>query len=110
MYCGKPHQAGAILYKPVYAGNERYPAIVTAELFCRVQDMKTPALYKRKERIKKTDTEERYELIQSREAHELRRRIEQQAAERLTELSVTRQLVLELAAELYSCIKTKEEE
>ena len=104
-------KASAILYKPIYAGDKKYPPIVDRELFDKIQEMKSAAFRKEKP-DKKADisTEnEDYELIPCQEVENIRADIEKMIESHSADSTSVKKAILEFAAKKYSCIKRKEE-
>ncbi len=105
-------KASAILYKTVYIGDEKYPAIIDNELFQKVQEMKSAAFRKtkcEKEITVSNQENEEYELIVSEEIQNSQVQTEQMIQNRSVDSAAAGKLILELAAKKYSCIKRKEE-
>lgn len=102
-------KASAILYKPVYAGNEKYPAIVDKELFDEIQKMKPKVSRKKKKDKLQTAASEEYELIDIVETEELRTEIIMMITERKTGSEEISKMIVEFAGKRYNCIKRKEE-
>ena len=104
-------KASAILYKPIYAGDKKYPPIVDKELFDKVQEMKSAAFRKEKSDKKDgiSDENEDYELIPCQEVENIRADIEKMIESHSADSTSVKKAILEFAAKKYSCIKRKEE-
>ena len=100
-------KASAILYKPIYAGAKGYPTIISQETFDKVQTMKTPAFRKRNNKeIIDTEPEE-YEFITNENTKNMRAELEQIITECTADSAAVREMIFALAAQNYTCIKTK---
>ena len=101
-------KASAILYKPVYIGNEKYPAIISKEHFSRVQEIKPQAVKRSSGKKYPAHTAPEYELHKSEAAENLRREIERLIESNSADRKTVVDMVFSLSAEIYSCIITKE--
>lgn len=104
-------KASAILYKPIYTGDKKYPSIIDKEIFIKVQEMK-PAAFRKEKPDKKTDISnenEEYELIRCDEIEEMKTTIEKMIENHSADSADVKEAILQFAAKKYSCIKRKEE-
>ena len=102
-------KASAILYKPIYAGDEKYPPIIDSAVFDEVQKMKSAAFRKK---VKEENTEpihEEYELVISDEVEEMRNQIKEMMELHQADSVQVREMIIELAKKIYSCIRSKGE-
>lgn len=100
-------KVSAILYKPIYTGNEKYPEIIGKDVFDKIQKMKTAAFRKTKKEEKSNKPVEEYEFIINDETEDIRLRIKEHIEFHLSESVQIREMIIEFAEKLYSCIKQK---
>ncbi len=102
-------KASAILYKPIYKGEKGYPAIIDPKTFDNVQKMKSKAFRKTK-RVETVDVKkEEYELIVSEETKKMRSKLENLITNHRIDAATVGEMIFELAAKNYSCIRKKGE-
>lgn len=106
-------KVSGILYNPKYAGEGRYPAIVSREDFEKVQEMKPAAFRKPKadetpeEPVKITDLDTDYcpdESVQS-----LETKVHEELENHTLDSKAVRTMILDLAAKKYTCITQRGE-
>ena len=107
-------KASAILYKSIYAGEGRYPAIVSKEEFDKAQAMK-PAAFRKKTTVldKKEDvphdiTDLKTEYHPNETIKNLEHQVQVELQHPTQDSATVRAMILRLAAEKYDCIKTEE--
>lgn len=102
-------KASAILYKPIYAGDEKYPPIVDKEIFEKIQQMKSAAFRKKKTSEKEEFPDEEYILVADDEVNELKYDIEESIKFHRAASMQIRDMIIKLAGKIYSCIRVKGE-
>lgn len=104
-------KVSAILYKPIYAGDKKYPPIVEKELFDKVQKMKSAAFRKQKpdKKMDISNQNAEYELNFCQEVEDIKKNIEQMIENHSADSKTVKEAILEFAVKKYSCIKRKEE-
>ncbi len=104
-------KASAILYKPIYAGDKKYPPIVDKDTFIKIQEMKSAAFRKETtdKKTNKFDENAEYELIPCQEIDEMKENIKLMIENHSADSKTVKEAILAFAAKKYSCIKRKEE-
>ncbi len=102
-------KASAILYKQIYAGNEKYPAIIDRGIFDEIQKMKPPAFRKKKEKKPEPVFCEEYEIINDEETERIRNEIIRMIMEHAKSSEEISGMISEYAERKYQCIKRKED-
>ena len=103
-------KASAILYKPIYVGDEKYPPIVDKEMFDKIQQMKSSAFRKKKtSETEEIFVEEEYMLIPDDEVKALKTDIEESVKLHSADSLQIREMIIKLAGKIYSCIRSKGE-
>ena len=97
-------KVSAILYKPIYAGANGYPAIIDKETFDKVQVLKTsPFRQPRTVEIKKEEPEE-YEMKKTNDMEKMERNIIEMINEHKSDGSQVREMIIEYIKEKYDNI------
>lgn len=102
-------KVSAILYKPIYAGDEKYPPIVDKEIFDRIQQMKSAAFRKKTTEETTEIPDEEYILVPDDEMKALKRNIEESIKLHSADSMQIRDMIIQLAEKIYSCIRVKGE-
>lgn len=100
-------KTSAILYKPVYAGNNKFPGIIGQDEFAAVQQMK-PRIKRKNKQINKTEDDEEYELISDSNIENTFADIKRMIQTGAENSRMIRELIFGYACKKYSCIKGKE--
>ena len=101
-------KVSAILYKPIYTGANGYPAIIDIEIFDKVQSMKAaPFRQKRTVEVKNEETEEEYEMIETKTTVKIREKIMQILNNKNSDSDHVRQMIIGYTKEKYKNITRK---
>ncbi len=107
-------KVSAILYKPIYAGEKGYPAIVSRELFDCIMKQK-PSAFRKAGAAKKTEAEHteklpeiEYEYCPDKEIETIEVSLRSILAEQKKSSAEIRESIMALAAKKYDCIRIKE--
>ena len=103
-------KASAILYKPIYAGDEKYPLIIDKEIFGKIQEMKSAAFRKKVTEEETADiSDEEYILVPDDEMKALKLDIEESIKSHSADSAQIKDMIVKLAGKIYSCVKVNGE-